>query len=133
MRQQAATYQSRLSEEVQARKEIEQAFDQRLNDMRRAIEGKQREIEIMANKIALPMDTDILRMKIQKEIDARHRMELDTKQQEIERLSENFYEAKRQAEVLRTQLEAQRHELEKEILDVKEKARRDTSDLLIEN
>lgn len=40
MRQQAATYQTRLSEEVQARKDIEQAFDQRLNEMRRAIEGK---------------------------------------------------------------------------------------------
>ena len=40
MRQQAATFQTRLSEEVQARKDIEQAFDQRLNEMRRAIEGK---------------------------------------------------------------------------------------------
>jgi len=33
----------------------------------------------MTNKISLPIDTDILRMKIQKDIDSRHRVELDSK------------------------------------------------------
>ena len=63
--------------------------------MRRAIEQKQREIEMMANKMTLPIDTDIMRMKIQKDIEARHRVEVDSKQQEIDRLSEHFYEVKR--------------------------------------
>jgi len=63
--------------------------------MRRAIEQKQREIENMANKMTLPIDTDIMRMKIQKDIEARHRVEVDAKQQEIDRLSEHFYEVKR--------------------------------------
>ncbi len=63
--------------------------------MRRAIEQKQREIEMMASKMALPIDTDIMRMKIQKDIEARHRVEIDSKQQEIDRLSEHFYEVKR--------------------------------------
>jgi ribosomal protein L23 len=66
-----------------------------MNDMRRAIEQKQREIEMMANKMTLPIDTDIMRMKIQKDIEARHRVEVDSKQQEIDRLSEHFYEVKR--------------------------------------
>lgn len=69
----------------------------------------------------MPIDTDILRMKIQKDIDTRHRVELDGKQAEVDRLSENFYEAKRQAEILKTQLESQRHEFEREITDLKEK------------
>jgi hypothetical protein len=60
----------------------------------------------MTNKISLPIDTDILRMKIQKDIDSRHRVELDSKQQEIDRLAENFYEAKRQQEILKTQIDA---------------------------
>jgi len=34
-------------------------------------------------------------MKIQKDIDSQHRVELDAKQTEIERLSDHFYEAKR--------------------------------------
>jgi ribosomal protein L23 len=66
-----------------------------MNDMRRAIEQKQREIEMMANKMTLPIDTDIMRMKIQKDIEARHRVEVDSKQQEIDRLSEHFFEVKR--------------------------------------
>ena len=49
---------------MQAKKELELGLEQRLNDMRRAIEQKQREIDTMANKMALPVDTDILRMKI---------------------------------------------------------------------
>jgi len=74
---------------------LEQNFEKRMNDMRRAIEQKQREIENMANKMTLPIDTDIMRMKIQKDIEARHRVEVDAKQQEIDRLSEHFYEVKR--------------------------------------
>jgi hypothetical protein len=50
---------------------------------------------MMANKMTLPIDTDIMRMKIQKDIEARHRVEVDSKQQEIDRLSEHFYEVKR--------------------------------------
>jgi len=80
---------------MQARKELEQSFEKRMNDMRRAIEQKQREIETMANKMTLPIDADIMRMKIQKDIEARHRVEVDAKQQEIDRLSEHFYEVKR--------------------------------------
>lgn len=48
---------------------MEQNFEKRMNDMRRAIELKQREIESMANKMSLPIDTDIMRMKIQKDIE----------------------------------------------------------------
>ncbi|MFO0117535.1 MAG: hypothetical protein ACK521_07945 [bacterium] len=45
--------------------------------MRRAIEHKQREIDQMANKMTLPIDTDIMRMKIQKDIEGRHRVEIE--------------------------------------------------------
>jgi len=70
-------------------------MDSRMGDMRRAIESKQREVESMASKMAMPMDTDVLRMKIVKEIEGRHRMELDAKQSEVERASDSMYEAKR--------------------------------------
>lgn len=59
----------------------------------------------MASKVSLPIDTDILRMKIQKDIESRHRVELDSKQQEVDRLSEQFYEVKRQLDVVKTHLE----------------------------
>lgn len=50
---------------------------------------------MMANKLQMPIDTDILRMKIQKDVEVRHRVELDQKQAEVDRLAEQFYEAKR--------------------------------------
>ena len=87
----------------------------------------------MANKMSLPIDTDIMRMKIQKDIEARHRVELDQKQQEIDRASENFYEAKRQLDIVKTQIENQRHDHEKEVRDLREASKRELNDLLIEN
>jgi hypothetical protein len=63
--------------------------------MRRRLEVKQRESEYLSKKLCLPVDTDILRMKIQKELEARHRTDLEQKMQENERLSDQFYESKR--------------------------------------
>ena len=105
MRAQSAQYQKRLGEEIECKKGLEVTLEERLNDMRRAIEQKQREIDSMANKMSLPVDTDIMRMKIQKDIEARHRVELETKQAEMERTSEQYYEVKRQLDVLKMQLE----------------------------
>lgn len=133
MRGQSLTFQKRLGEEMQARKELEQGLESRLSDMRRAIEHKQREIDQMANKMTLPIDTDIMRMKIQKDIEGRHRVEIEQKQHELERIGEQFYEAKRQLEIVKTQLETQRHEYEKDVTDMKERSRKEVSDLLIEN
>ena len=133
MRAQSTQFQKRLSEEIQAKKELELTVEERLNDMRRAIEQKQREIDSMANKMTLPIDTDIMRMKIQKDIEGRHRIELDAKQHEVDRLGEQYYEAKRQFDVVKMQLDTQRHEFEKEIAEVKEKSRKEGSELLIEN
>ena len=59
------------------RKDIEFQHDVRLNDMKRGIESKQIELEQMQQKMTLPIDTDILRMKIQKDIEGRHRIEME--------------------------------------------------------
>jgi len=47
---------------------------------------KQREMDQMAQKMSVPVDTDILRMKIQKDLESRHRIDLETKMAENERL-----------------------------------------------
>ena len=51
----------------------------------------------------------------------------------MDRLGEQYYEAKRQLDVLKMQLDTQRHEFEKELAEVKDKARKETSEMLIEN
>lgn len=59
----------------------------------------------MANKMTLPIDTDIMRMKIQKDIESHHRVEIEQKQFELEKLADSFYEAKRQLDIVKTQLD----------------------------
>ena len=92
LRQRLNLAERRLVEETQMRKEVEYQHEQRLGDMKRQIEGKQRELENMQAKMALPVDTDILRMKLAKDMEARHRLDLETKQSECDRLADNFYE-----------------------------------------
>jgi hypothetical protein len=77
-------------------------LESRLSDTRRLLDMKQKEMDQMAQKLTLPVDTDILRMKIQKGLEARHRVDIETKVQENERLSDQFYECKRQLDILRT-------------------------------
>ena len=121
--QQLAQYQKRLGDEIQNKKDIELNLDSRLSDTRRLLEMKQREMDQMAQKLSLPVDTDILRMKIQKDIESRHRIDMDTKIQENERLSDQFYESKRQLDILKTQHESMKFEHEKDINDTKERFR----------
>lgn len=95
MNSQKQDYQKRLGEEIQSKKDLEVNLEGRLQDMRRLVDMKQREMDQMAQKLSLPIDTDILRMKIQKDLEARHRIDLEQKQNENERLSDQFYESKR--------------------------------------
>ena len=101
--------------------------------MKRQIEIKQRDLEGMQNKMALPVDTDILRMKLAKDMEARHRLEVETKQQECDRLADQYYEQKRQNEVLKAQIEAVKSEAEKEIRDLKDRHKQEAQELALEN
>jgi hypothetical protein len=123
MRQRLTLAERRLAEEATARKDLEFNQEARMQEMKRAIEMKQRELENMHNKMSLPVDTDILRMKVSKDMEARHRVEIEAKQQEVDRLAEQYYEARRHNEVLKAQIESVKAESEKEIKDLKEKHR----------
>lgn len=133
MRQRLALAERRLAEEVQGRRDLEFSTEQRVADLKRGVEQKQRELEALQAKMALPVDTDIMRMKIAKDMEARHRVELEHLQQELDRLAEQYYEAKRLAEVLRAQNESLKSEGERELRDLKEKHRQELQELTLEN
>lgn len=63
--------------------------------------------------MVLPIDTDIIRMRVQKDMEGRFRMELETKHLEMERMTEAYYECKRQMDIYKTTLENNRYESEK--------------------
>ena len=109
------------------------ALEARVSEMRRMLEIKQRDLDQMAQKLQLPIDTDILRMKIQRDLEAKHRIEVEDKIQECERAQDQLFEAKRQLDILRCQLDSHKYEAEKELQDNKDKYKREVQDLMLEN
>ena len=63
--------------------------------------------------MVLPIDTDILRMRVTKDIEARFRTELETKALELEKMTDAYYECKRQFEIVSTQLDNHKYETDK--------------------
>jgi len=71
--------------------------------------------------MVLPIDTDILRMRVTKDIEARFRVEIETKSFELEKMTDAFYECKRQLEIVRTSMENHKYESDKIIQELREK------------
>ena len=126
-------YQARLLDEFQQKKDLETQYDARLSDWRRALDAKQRELDQISAKMVLPVDTDILRMRVTKDIEARFRLELETRALELDKMTEAYYETKRQLEIVKTQFESQKYESEKLIQELRDKHKADLDELFDEN
>lgn len=63
--------------------------------------------------MVLPIDTDILRLRVTKDIEARFRLEIETKTVELDKMTDTYYECKRQFEIVKTSMENQKYESEK--------------------
>ena len=101
--------------------------------MRKAIEIKQKEIDQISQKMVLPIDTDILRVRIQKDLESRFRAELETRALELERMTDAYYECKRHMEIYKTSLENQKYETEKMLVELREKHKAEVNELFEEN
>lgn len=112
---------------------MEAQYEARIGDWRRALEGKQKELDQIASKMVLPIDTDILRMRVTKDIEARFRLELETKSLELDKMTEAYYETKRQLEIVKTSFDSQKYESEKLLNDLREKQRNEVNELFEEN
>ena len=83
--------------------------------------------------MVLPVDSDILRMRIQKDLEAKFRFELESRMQELERTTDAFNETKRQLETVKTAFEGNKYENEKFIQDLRERHRVEIAELAEEN
>ena len=126
-------YQQRLMEEFGNKKDLEAQYEERMGDWRRALETKQRELDSIAQKMVLPIDTDILRMRVTKDIEARFRLDIETKTLELEKMTEAYYETKRQFELVKTSMENHKYESEKIIQELRDKHKSELSDIYEEN
>lgn len=83
--------------------------------------------------MSLPVDQDILRMRIQKDLENKYRFDLDSKQLELEKVSENYFENKRTTELLKTQVESLKLEYDKVITDIKKRHQEEINEIVQDN
>ena len=118
---------------MQARKNLEDQFEQRLAQMTQVLERKQGELDVLAQKMQLPVDTDILRMRLQKDIEQKFRFELEKRASELDRTTDSLYEARRQLELVKNTHEAAKTETEKIITDLRARHQTELDAVVEEN
>ena len=101
--------------------------------MKHSLENKQTEIEHLTQKMQLPVDQDILRMRIQKDLENKYRFELDSKAMELDKVSESYFETKRLHEAGKTELESRKVEYEKVIADMRRRHSEELQELVNDN
>ena len=66
-----------------------------MTQISKTVERKQADLDNMTQKMVLPVDSDILRMRIQKDLEAKFRFELENRAAELERTTDTFFESRR--------------------------------------
>ena len=81
----------------------------------------------------LPVDQDILRMRVQKDLENKYRFDIDSKTMELDKVSESYFETKRLYELAKTQNESQKLEYDKVISDQKRRHSEELADMVSDN
>jgi seryl-tRNA synthetase len=74
MRKESNESHKKLIEVVTAKKELENRYESEMAHLKNSIEVRQRELDELSSKMILPMDTDVLRIKMLKELEGPHRI-----------------------------------------------------------
>jgi hypothetical protein len=91
MKRETNEYKAKCFQIAQAKSAIETEYDSQMRSFKTQFEIRQKEIEEMQTKLVPHMDNELLRIKLVNEIEGPHRAQLELKQTEIEKLSnENF-------------------------------------------
>lgn len=105
----------------------------RINHMKSVLETKQKEIDHVNSKMQLPVDQDILRMRIQKDLENKYRFEIDAKTQELDKVTESYFEVKRKYELSKTNVESLKIESDKVITDTRKRFKEEVNELVADN
>ena len=103
------------------KKEQESRFDSTIRNLKIAVEQKHKEMEEMNSKVVPSFDHDMLKIRTMNELEIPHKMQLQDKQQEIDKLTDHIFEYKRQIEILQTKYDNLKTEGEKDLKNIKER------------
>ena len=107
----------------QEKKEIEMQFDTTIRNLKNSIEQKQKEIEDVQTKVMPILDQDMIKIKLINELEVPHKLQMEAKIMELEKLQDENYELKRQIELALAKNEALKTDKEKDIRNIQNKAK----------
>jgi coiled-coil domain-containing protein 41 len=105
LREKYSDTRKRYYDEQKLRMEIEQNHDNIVRSWKLQLEQKAQEFMEVQQQMAPPRDLDLLRMKIQEELEAPHQEKVARLERETAKYREMFYNIRREHELLRTEFE----------------------------
>ncbi|CAI2364077.1 unnamed protein product [Moneuplotes crassus] len=113
-------------------RELEEQAKAEIRTVKAKSEHLRREMEDKEDRITRQVDPEVQRVKIKKEVQATFHSELNSKQYQIDKLSENLHESKRSQETLKLTFDWYKEEKEKELTSIKEKHKADMNEMIME-
>ena len=95
----------RFYDEQKIRMEVEQSHDSIVRSWKLQLDQKAQEFMELQQQMAPPRDLDLLRIKIQEEMEAPHQEKVTRLEREVGKYREMFYNVRREHELLRTEYE----------------------------
>jgi coiled-coil domain-containing protein 41 len=105
LREKYTDVRKRYYDENQQKTDIENKHEEIVRSWKIQLEQKAGEFEKLQSKLAPPRDLDLLRMKIQEELEVPHQQKVGRLNAEVEKYREMFYNVRREHELLKTEFE----------------------------
>lgn len=119
-------------ETIAEKKHLEAEYESQLKHLRGLLEQREKILDEQRSKALLPTDTDMLRAKIAREIEAPYRQKMENLTQEIDRVESELSEVRRSNILLKSEMEANNANHSKYVADLKQKYQSQISDLMSE-
>lgn len=123
----------KLTEELVDKRERKLKYDAEAERLRHEIERRQKEIEAIQTQAVEPVDMDIFRIKTRKEFEAAHALEVEEKQNTINKLIDERNELKRELQFVNTKHDNMKFDFQRDIESNKLKYREELQVVLKEN
>ena len=113
-------------------RELEEQAKSEIKNLKNKYELLKREMEDREDRQSRQIDPEVQRVKIKKEVQAIFNSELNAKQYQIERLSEELHDNKRKYETLQITFDWFKEDKEKDIATLREKHKTDMNEMIME-
>ena len=120
----------RHMETITEKKQLEAEYEAQLKHLRGLLEQREKILDEQRTKALLPTDTDMLRAKIAREIEAPLKQKIEALMQEIDQLETEMSETRRANALLKSEIESKDADYSRQFNDLKQKHQGQSADLM---